>query len=505
MWFLYDNIAVCAVALVTCAFAWLYGGIVASALVPVIPWLWLLLLEVMIAFPQRHHGETTYHARSRVWRHMKNDPITWVALAFILLLQIPFVNTALCPSCDYPQIAMGARQAAPVPFLPYCVNRYHHLNVVLWFIPTLTCAIAVKHCLLKRGKRMLLEMIVWNGFLLAILGFVQQVLEAPAPLWGDFGEASAYFFSTFGYPNAGGDYFTTLFALSFGLWRWRFEDCIKRRNAHGGSNSAKQSGPGAFWAMHFYLVPTVVFFFAALTTLSRAAIILVTLLAIAFFVHTFVSLFKNMRKAKRVKACGICFLSLIIISLFAVIAMPKDLQNEIGTLDSQSVLERVTGKGQYHARVATELWKENLLFGCGGWGYKHLCIPLMTDKELAQIQKVGGVNVHNDYLQFLAEHGLVGFLCLASIIVMLVWPLGKIWRALVDSVRFIPPKEQPARPISIFVIPAPAFAILAAAFATLIHSFGDCVMRSPAVLSLLFIELAAMDGFLPKLREQKEE
>ena len=350
---------------------------------------------------------------------------------------------------------------------------------------------------------MLLEMIVWNGFILAILGFVQQVLEAPMPLWGNF-ESKAYFFSTFGYPNAGGDYFTTLFALGFGLWRWKFEDCIKRRASHGGSNSVKQSGPGAFWAMHIYLVPTVIFFFAALTTLSRASILLVTLMAIAFFVHTFVSLFKNMKKANRVKACGVCFLSLILISLFAVVAMPKDLQKEIDTLDSQTVLERVTGKGQYHARVAMELWKENLLFGCGGWGYKHLCIPLMTEKELAQIQKVGGANVHNDYLQFLAEHGIVGFMCLVAIVVMLLWPLGKIWRALMDSIRFIPPKEQPARPVSIFVLPAPAFAILMAALGTFIHSFGDCVMRSAAVLSLFFIEIAALDGFLPKLKESKE-
>ena len=45
--------------------------------------------------------------------------------------------------------------------------------------------------------------------------------------------------------------------------------------------------------------------------------------------------------------------------------------------------------------------------------------------------------------------------------------------------------------------------ILAGATATFIHGFGDCPLRSPAVLSLFFIELAAMDGFLPRLREKK--
>ncbi|MBR4604571.1 MAG: hypothetical protein IKO43_06985, partial [Kiritimatiellae bacterium] len=90
-----------------------------------------------------------------------------------------------------------------------------------------------------------------------------------------------------------------------------------------------------------------------------------------------------------------------------------------------------------------------------------------------------------------------------AIVVMLLWPLGAVWKAMMNSIRFIPPKEQPPRPVQIFVIPAPVFCILAGATATFIHGFGDCPLRSPAVLSLFFIELAAMDGFLPRLHEKK--
>ena len=48
---------------------------------------------------------------------------------------------------------------------------------------------------------------------------------------------------------------------------------------------------------------------------------------------------------------------------------------------------------------------------------------------------------------------------------------------------------------------APAFCILMAAVATVIHAFGDCPLRSPAVLTLFFVSLAAVDGFLPKIQE----
>ena len=43
-----------------------------------------------------------------------------------------------------------------------------------------------------------------------------------------------------------------------------------------------------------------------------------------------------------------------------------------------------------------------------------------------------------------------------------------------------------------------AFTGLAGAVAIGVHAFGDCPLRSPAVLSLLFVSLAAVPGFLPR-------
>ncbi len=500
MFFLYDNIVTIAVSVVACTFAWLYGGIVGEALIPVMPWLWVFLLEVMICFPQRHHGELTYDARERVWYEMKHDPITWIVVGFLVLLMIPFVNTGLCPVCDYPAIHYENANPAPlIPFLPYCVNRIHHLNVVMWFVPALTALLAVRHALLKRGKRLVLEIIVWNGLGLSLIGAIQQVTGAEAPLWGDFEGTKAYFFSTFGYPNMGGDYFTTLFGLSVGLWRWKL-DLIRAERKASDSTHVKQTGDKSFWQRHLLLIPAVIFFFSALTTLSRAAILLASISAIIFFIHTFASAFVRMPRPMRLKASVASAIGLLAIALSMVLFMPSDMQKEVNSLNTIEVLDRVTGKGQYHTRVATEVWKDNLFFGCGGWGYKHFCIPKMTEAELRKIQAVGGINVHNDYLQFLAEHGLVGFGCLVALVVLLLWPLGRMWKALMMTIRFTPPKQQPAKPHAIFIIPAPVFCILMTALATFIHGFVDCPLRSPAVLTLFFVSLAAIDGFLPRLK-----
>lgn len=502
MSFLYDNLSVIVVSLCMAAVTWLYGGAMGEYLVPVVPWLLFFTLEVLFFFPQRHEAESVYDARKRAWYDLKRDPLTWLVFGLLALLAVPFANNALCAHCDRALIATGVDPAPPVPFIPFCVNRIEHLNVFFWFASALLPVLAVKHCMRRSGKILLLETVVWNGCALALLGFIQKAAQAPGPLWLDSGPgAASTFFSTFGYTNMAGDYFTTLFAIAVGLWRWRCDGIrAKAVEDDSGVSSAKR---GFFWKQHYFLIPAVIFYFSALNTLSRAAIMSVTALALLFFLHTFISFLSKMKRAQRVKK-GVLSLGVLgLIAFFAVIFMPSNIQKELDTLDADAVLSRVTGKAQYHARVATEIWKDNALFGCGGWGYRHFCIPKMTETELKQLQRVGGIYVHNDHLQFLAEHGLFGYGLFIIIILLLISPTFMVWRRLVDAVRFMKPKDQPPRPVQIFVIPAPVFCIFAAAVSTVVHAFGDCPMRSSAVLTLFCVMLAASSAFLPKISTSK--
>lgn len=503
MSFLYNNLSVIIVSLSMAAVTWLYGGAMGEYLVPVVPWLLFFMLEALFFFPQKQEAESVYEARKRVWYDLKRDPLAWLVFGLLALLAVPFVNNALCAHCDRELIAAGANPAAPVPFIPFCVNRIEHLNVFFWFALALVSVLVVKHSLRGSGKILLLETVVWNGCALALLGFVQKAAQAPGPLWLEGAADPSTFFSTFGYTNMAGDYFTTLFAIAVGLWRWHCDGV--RAKAGEDDSGVSPDKRGFFWKQHYFLIPSVIFYFSALNTLSRAAIMSVTALALVFFLHTFISFLSKVKRAQRVKKGVLSLGVLALIAIFAISFMPSNIQKELDTLDADEVLSRVTGKAQYHSRVATEIWKDNLLFGCGGWGYRHFCIPKMTETELKHIQRVGGIYVHNDHLQFLAEHGLVGYGLFVAIILLLISPTFVIWRRLVDAVRFMKPKEQPPRPVQIFVIPAPVFFIFAAAVSTLIHAFGDCPMRSSAVLTLFCVMLAASSAFLPKLSNSKGE
>ena len=504
MSFLYNNVAAIAVAVVASVVAWLFGGARGDLLLPVVPWLFVILVEVIFCYPQRHHGETTYEARARVWRELKRSKVGWVAFGFMVLLLIPFVNNGLCTQCDAALIAQGLNPKPPLQSLPFCVDRMDHLNVVLWFMIVLPSVIAVHHCLTRSGKRLVLELIVWNGAALAVLGFVQGATDAPGPFWRtlDGGRTTVEFFSAFGYPNMAGDYFTTLFGLAVALWRDR---CEQLRREDAGKDPSELSGSdarkyGRFWRRHYFLMPAAVFFFAALNTLSRAAIILVTATAIIYFAHTLVIILSRMRRSRRVFVGVWSMVVFGLIVFFSAISMPNKMRKEVDTLESVGMLDRVTGRAQYHGRVAPAIWKDHKLFGIGGWGYGHFCADKMKQLNIpyGQLQAVGGANVHNDYMQFLVEHGAVGFGALLAIVVLLIWPVARQWRGMARDLRFKKGKDVPPRPKSIFVLPAPVLFIMITAAATAVHAFGDCPLRSCAVLDLFFISLAALPGFMPK-------
>jgi len=505
MSFLYNNVAAVTVALVASVMVWLFGGTRGDLLPSVVPWLFALMVEVLFCFPQRHRNESTYAARSRVWHAIKKDPVVWISLGLLGLLLVPFMNNGLCPSCDVRLIASGLDPQPPIPFLPFCVNRLDHLNVVLWFLIVLPALVLVRHGLTRRGKRMVLQLIMWNGAAVAVEGFVQAATGAPGPLWnGDSGLAGnrpGTFFATFGYPNMAGDYFTTMFGLAVALWRDHYEQMRKERAllTKAGETDIR---PLLFWNQHYFLIPAALFFFAALNTLSRAAIILVTTTTVVYFLHTLVSFLSGMSRARRVTV-GVW--SLVIFGLlvfFARMFMPENMQREVHSLEAVGVLDRMTGKGEHHATAATALWKDHLLFGCGGWGYAHLGLRKLKPEERRRAVTVGGINVHNDHLQFLAEHGLVGFGAMTAIALLLLVPVFSDWRRLVNQCRFKKGKDLPPKPVLIFALPAPVFFILITILTTFIHAFSDCPLRSPAILMLYFVSMAALPGFMPKMEEE---
>jgi O-antigen ligase len=480
--------------------AWLNGGKLTGTMLPVIPWLWALLFEVMLFFPQRRPYEDPVSARRRVCHRLGRDPLLYVTLAFIFILVVPLLNRGLCPVCDYPEIMKGRSPDPSIPFAPFCVDLAEHFNVMLWFVPALTAMLTARHALSHSGKRMLMEMLVWNAAALAVLGFIQQSSGAEAPFWKK-PPLKGPFFSTFGYINMGGAYFAMMFAFAVGVWLTRVAEVAKLPPIDKGLSIAQQLVSRLIRA-HYPLIPAALIMYAVLATLCRAAMLCMIVLAALAFLYYECSLFfarsdraKNMKKV----AIGLVGGTLVVISMF--IFGPKDWTRELDTVTSHALLDRVTGKAQYHSRVAMEMFRDHPLFGVGGWGYRHLCTTYMTNDEMKGLQTVGGANVHNDYLQFLCEHGLVGLGLLVVIVLLLVSPIFRRWVVIYRASRFLCAEALPPRPRALYCLPAGTLWIMLGNVALLICASGDSPMRSLSVLSAFFVSLAAADGYLPREQE----
>ena len=439
-----ENVPVALVFLTVVGFSWIFGGASAPHLLPVMPWLWALALETLLFVPQRRVGESLPDARRRVWHGMAHDPVAYLTLSFLVVLIMPLFNCGLCAICDYPKILAGADPAPPIPFSPFCVNTREHLGVVVWFVPSLTALLAVRHALARHGRRLLVHALVWNGAVLAALGFLQQATGAKAPFWLEIPNPVMYF-SSFGYPNMAGAFFVALFAVSAGLWQDNVRrDVLRNHDKDRKKKEAEEeeTKPGAKYHpqwinTHYLLIPTALCFFAALATLSRAAILLSFSILAFWFLYLCLSLFTCRKNLTRVKLHFGMLVGIVLTVVLVAIFAPDDFVKEVSTVSPTSVADRVTGKAQYHSRVATDIFKDYPLFGVGGWGYKHFCLEYMTDEDRRQLQVVGGVNVHNDYLQFLCEHGAVGAGLLLAIVLLLFVPIFGSWGYSLNTLQML--------------------------------------------------------------------
>ena len=199
------------VAALIIALGWIHGGTRPDWLLPVVPWMVLAILVWLLLCPQPKKDEFLLESRERIWRLVKRDALTYISLVFTGLLVIPFFNVAQEPTW------VEATQQwqvfpPPVKWLPFTPDIRRHSIVLLWFIPAMITVVAVKQGLLKRAKRILLEIICWNGAALALLGFVQLACKSTSIL--GLTPLDSYFFSVFGYVNVGAAYFTLIGSLS---------------------------------------------------------------------------------------------------------------------------------------------------------------------------------------------------------------------------------------------------------------------------------------------------
>ena len=459
------------IALLAVFLAWVYGGTRVDLLAAV-PWLSLAVLEMTLLLPPARKNETSDMARQRVWRTITRDPLLHLGVALCLYLLFQCLNGGRKLDFD-PAAGAWAFSPSPLNRGPFCVDPDEARQVLYWFPPAFAVALGVRHGSNRRGKLVLLRALVANGAMLSLFGVVQYLSGSTGLFWTT--PASKPFFASFGYANQAGAFFTLLFAINMGLVAHALLTEDERKHA-----------PWLGMCLALNLT-------GALFSFSRAAILFALTVFVAGGFYAIRHAWRMVDVGVRLKALAIFLLVLVFgAALLFFVAPDNPVLREIRTVHWDKLNEGTFGLRWPQTVSAWKIWREHPWFGVGGCGYRHYVCLVLDETKRALLHR-GGANVHNDSLQFLVEHGVVGFGLMIGAVAVLLTPIfRRLWLAHATNVDGWTGERWLLLRVSPITI-----LLLTGTTLTFLESLIDLPFRSPAILVTWCIALACAPAFLP--------
>lgn len=311
----------------------------------------------------------------------------------------------------------------------------------------------------------LFTVVAANGALLAILGILQRVTGAKSILWDIIkANPAGQFFSTIIYKNHAGAYFNLVLMLCTGLLYWHFSRAERR---------LERASPAPVFGFVAVLLGLSV-----LLTNSRAAIILLMGFSIVAFIGFIVrsTLHRSEHRSPWTIAV-LCAVFALFIGLGSYFLNTGKALDRVGKLIEERKTDSSVVSRNLARKATWEMARDNLVTGWGAGSFRHYfpvyqrhypeIYQVPWNKKLRQRWEYA----HNDYVQLLAELGLIGA---GIVFAMLVAGLRHCWRHRVWK-----------RPHLVFILLG--LAVTAA------HAWVDFQFHNPAIL-VLWCASAALAG-----------
>lgn len=389
-------------------------------------------------------------------------PVFWLGLLLFALIAIQALNPAWSYVSDGKNWWM--REIRSISWLPSGVDvppteggpwRTLIVYASVWMV---VCAVWIGFTR-RHTFQILFTALVANGFVLAGAGMLQR-LKGNGRILGLFEAPTSYFVATILYKNQAAAYFNILLGLAAGLSFWHYSRSLRRLE--------KSSPAGVFAFMAVAIAIIVLFSFSRAGTMLMLALTLLILL---------VYLVRAVRTPAEQRSHLTSALVVILLGSFVWLGgYSMRIDRVTVSMDRLLTTDRmvsITNRGT--AQQATwDMARDRLAFGwgAGSFGYyfpvyqqRHPNIFYYPDGRRAFWE-----HAHNDYLEWLAEIGVVGLGLLGLSAAYLFWITFRryVWEnALV------------------------VFALLGLG-TTLAHAWVDFPFRNPAVLTTWCVLLPAL-------------
>ncbi|WFB37374.1 O-antigen ligase family protein [Kiritimatiellota bacterium B12222] len=361
------------------------------------PWLclWAWCCYFITSFNK--NGPEVFQKCKRIIR----DPLFLLSAGFLSYLLIQHLNSGRIQIFDF-ELNKYSYSPPPFPKWPWSVTPPESKEMLNWFAPALTLFLILRYSWSSLNPQILIWWVCLNGFLNALLSFMHQAMG-----WEymyNFQKFGKDVYGSFGYPNHAAIFFTLLFAIALGLF---FRETL--------SESSERDTP----SLYFSAIWTLFFFLAANFSTSRAGILGAWL--VLGFTTLSISIIAWPRIHPVQRVYGILTLLGLIATLgtgfilFAPPAIIRELKNATVNLN---IYREIDGRF-FQIETAWKMWKDYPIYGVGGWGYRYFVYEYLPENEWGRLN-VGKANVHNDFMQFLAEFGLIGMTLLSSIFIPMI-------------------------------------------------------------------------------------
>jgi len=424
-----------------------------------------------VALTNRHYrGDLAPQGAFKLimWPKLVRFPLFWLGLLLLGYILVQALNPA----------AVYVRQGAdwwlvPVVHIdwlpaglttPFADMNAWRVLVIYGAAWLLTCALWMG-VTRRTTVQTLFTVIVANGTLLALIGILQKVTHAPHVLWGlENVNTGGGFFATIIYKNHAGAYLNLMLMLCTGLLYWHFSRAERRM---------ERASPAPVFAFLGVVLGLAVFL-----TNSRAATILLMVFTLIAFIGFIVrcTLYRAEGRSPWVMV-SLCAIFALFIGLGSYLLNTNEAFDRLGKLWSDGKTDSSVASRTL-ARAATwDMAQDNLVTGWGAGSFRHAFRDYQ--KKYPEIYiPAGSPNArfrweyaHNDYVQLLAELGLVG--------------AGILLAMLACGARHLIRHRIWQRPHLLFIV--------LALLITAAHAWVDFQFHNPAIL-VLWCATAALVG-----------
>lgn len=311
---------------------------------------------------------------------------------------VPRSVSPLLPSSARPDLAIGAL-----------------LLFIGLFLPCFNVAVVVRS---RRLVRALLWTMVTNAFVLAVFGSLQKLSHASGLYFGAVPSPNTRFFASFVYQNHWGAFAVLHLSLGLGL--------VFSAKADSRYRSFLQSPACLALVGLLFLAASI-----PLSASRSCTVLVALLLGMALF-----TTWRRMAEGKLQRKVAFLVLggAAFLVVLATILARPV-MQSRLADTRQQLAMLRSTGSIGTRAQLYRETWEmvqDRPFFGWGLASYPWVFARYNRQVSVDRLP-VHYEDAHSDWLQSLAEVGVVGTVCRGLLLLLPLWSIRRLGRLPVVS------------------------------------------------------------------------